>query len=308
MPRPRILLDCDPGHDDAFAILMAGRHSELVGITTVSGNVGLDRTTRNALITGQLLGLDAPVHAGADRPLVKAAEHAEYIHGKTGLDGPRLPPLDREVAGRDAAGFIVDSAGRHDDLWLGAVGPLTNVALALRRDPGLAERLAGIAIMGGGFAFGNTTAAAEFNLWADPEAADVVLRSGARLVLAPLDLTHQFKMDAPRIERIRTIASSASTFAADLLDFFAGTYLEVTGSVGGPLHDPCAVMALSHPELFEREALHVVIELRGEHTRGMTLADRRGPHKSAPANVEVLTRIDDGAAFELLHDTVASYR
>jgi inosine-uridine nucleoside N-ribohydrolase len=308
MTRPRIILDCDPGHDDAFAILMAGRHTEMVGITTVSGNVGLELTTRNALVTCQLLGLDVPVHAGADRPLVKPAEHAENIHGETGLDGPTLPPLNREVAGEDAAGFIIDSARRTDDLWLVAIGPLTNVALALRRDPGLADRLAGISIMGGSLTFGNTTAAAEFNIWADPEAADVVFRSGVRMKMVGLDLTHQFKMDAPRIERIRALGSAASTFAADLLTFFAGSYREVTGSVGGPLHDPCAVMALSHPELFESESLNLVVELRGEHTRGMTLPDRRGSHKSPPANVEAMTRIDDEAAFELLHATVADYR
>ena len=308
MTRPRILLDCDPGHDDAFAILTAGRHCDLLGITTVSGNVGLDLTSRNALIISQLLGLDVPVHRGAERPLVTEAAHAESIHGSSGLDGPTLPPLEREAAGADAAGFIIDSSRRHDDLWLVAVGPLTNVALALRRDPRLARRLAGISIMGGSLGHGNTTAAAEFNIWADPEAADIVFRSGARLKMVGLDLTHQFKMDGPRIERVRSLGTGIATFFADLLSFFAASYERVTGSVGGPLHDPCAVLALTHPELFESSALHVVVELRGQHTRGMTLADLRGPHRTEPANIEVMVSIDAPAAFDILHETVASYR
>lgn len=308
MARPRALLDCDPGHDDAFAILTAGRHCDLVGITTVSGNVDLELTTRNALITCQLLGLDVPVYRGADRPIIAEARHAEAIHGKTGLDGPKLPPLDREATGSDAAGFIIERSRRHHDLWLIAVGPLTNVALALRRDPALAARLAGISIMGGSLGHGNTTAAAEFNIWADPEAADIVFRSGARLKMVGLDLTHQFRMHGPRIERVRALGGPVATFCADLLEFFAARYQQVTGREGGPLHDPCAVLALTHPELFSSDPLHLVVELRGEHTRGMTLADLRGAHRSEAPNVEVMRHIDDAAAFEILHEAVASYR
>ena len=179
-------------------------------MTTVSGNAPLEKTTRNALLTCQLLGLEVAIHAGASRPLIAEPRHAEFIHGASGLDGPALPPLTREPAGSDAAGFIVESASNHSDLWLVATGPLTNVAAALLRDPELADRLAGIAIMGGGSTFGNVTAAAEFNILSDPEAADRVFRSGANLVLADLNLTHQFLLGGSHIDRIRRAGRSRS--------------------------------------------------------------------------------------------------
>ncbi len=307
--KPTIVLDCDPGHDDAIALLIAGRHCELLGVTTVSGNVPLELTTRNALITLQLLGLEVPVHAGAARPLVAEARHAEFIHGDTGLNGPQLPPLERTAAGTDAAGFIIEAARSRDDLWLVASGPLTNVALALRRAPDLSEQLAGIALMGGSTSFGNVTAAAEFNIWADPEAADMVFRSGARLIMAGLDLTHQFTMGAGHIECLRQVGSGAATFAADLLTFFSNAYAEAySGRAEGPLHDPCAVMALTHPELFESQDHHVVVELRGDHTRGMTLTDTRAGRRGEAPNVRVLKRIDADAAFEVLLESAAGYR
>jgi inosine-uridine nucleoside N-ribohydrolase len=308
MTRPAIILDCDPGHDDAIAIIAAARHCDLLGITTVSGNVGLELTTRNALLTCQILGIDAAVHAGAPRPLVAEARHAEFIHGVSGLDGPALPPLIRSRAGDDAVRFIVDTVRSVDDVWLVAVGPLTNVALALRTAPDLVERLAGIAIMGGGLEFGNVTPAAEFNILADPEAADIVFRADLRRVMAPLDLTHQFLMDESAVARIRAVGTETARFAADLLDFYGGSYARAfSGRKAGPLHDPCAVLALTHPELFERSRLHVAVELRGEHTRGMTLADRRGVRSDLTPNTEVLTRIDAAAALELLVEAVGAF-
>lgn len=308
MTRPSIILDCDPGHDDAIAIIAAARHCELLGITTVSGNAGLQQTTRNALITSQILEIDVPVHSGASRPLVAEPRHAEFIHGKSGLDGPRLPALERSVAGSDAVGFIIDTARSRENVWLVAVGPLTNLALALRSAPDIVERLAGISIMGGGIAFGNVTPAAEFNIIADPEAAAVVFGAPLRRIMAPLDLTHQFLLDEAAGARIREIGSSASRFTADLLDFYSSSYAKAfSGRKEGPLHDPCAVFALTHPQLFERVELNVAVELRGEHTRGMTLADRRGVRGDLRPNTEVLTRIDSQAALELLIDTVAAF-
>lgn len=235
MTRPRILLDCDPGHDDAIAILLAARHSELLGVTTVSGNAPLERTTRNALVTLQLAGLDVPVHAGAARPLVERARHAPDIHGASGLGGPELPELTRRAASEEAVRFIVDTVRAHGSqphrdptapLWLVAVGPLTNVALALREAPDLAQRLAGIAIMGGGVGFGNRTMAAEFNIWADPEAAEVVFSSGATLIMCGLNLTHQFMIREADVARIRGLGNPVATFTADLLAFYARAYAE----------------------------------------------------------------------------------
>lgn len=307
--RPTILLDCDPGHDDAIALAVAGAFTRLIGVTTVSGNAPLEKTTRNALLTCQLLGLEVAIHAGASRPLIAEPRHAEFIHGASGLDGPALPPLTREPAGSDAAGFIVESASNHSDLWLVATGPLTNVAAALLRDPKLADRLAGIAIMGGGSTFGNVTAAAEFNILSDPEAADRVFRSGANLVLADLNLTHQFRLGESHIDRIRRLRGPVPTFVADLLTFYSTAYSRAySGRVEGPLHDPTAVLALSHPELFERERRHAVIELRGDHTRGMTVVDSRGGHRGEEANLDLLTRIDAEAAFEVLLAAIHSYR
>ena len=306
MNRPAIILDCDPGHDDAIAILAAARYCDLVGITTVSGNVELEKTTRNALVTCQIAGIAAPVHAGAARPLVAEPRHAQFIHGESGLDGPRLPDLERSTASDDAVRFLVDTVRSRDDLWLVAVGPLTNIALALRSAPDIAERLQGVAIMGGGISFGNVTPAAEFNIYADPEAAKVVFDAPVRRVLAPLDLTHQLLIDEKAIARFRGSGTEAGRFAADMLDYYGDAYARAfSGRKEGPLHDPCAVLALTHPQLFERERLHVTVETRGEHTRGMTLADRRGVRSDLAPNTEVLTRVDAPSALDLLVASVS---
>ena len=189
--RPRIVLDCDPGLDDAIAILTAAHFGDLVGITTVNGNVGIEHTTHNALVTTQVAGLDVPVHRGAARPLIAPTMDAARIHGATGLGDVVLPALGRAVASEDAVAFLCDTARSVDDLHLVAVGPLTNVALALRRDPDLRSRLAGLTIMGGGAHAGNVTPVAEFNVWADPEAAAIVFSEAAPLTMVGLDVTHR---------------------------------------------------------------------------------------------------------------------
>ena len=307
--RPVILLDCDPGHDDAIALLVAARHADLLGVTTVSGNVSLERTTRNALITLQVADVHVPVHAGAARPLVAEPRHAEDIHGETGLAGPTLPQLRRAADGRDGVRFMVDTVRSNPGCWIVATGPLTNVALALRTAPDLSESLAGISVMGGSTGAGNATPAAEFNIWADPEAAHVVLGSGVRLVVADLSLTHQYMVEPSTIARIRKGGGAVAEFTADLMEFFTGAYgRRAGGPPRGPLHDPCAVFALTHPELFASEPMHVAVELTGASTRGMTLADKRNHQSKGEPNVEMLTRIDADAGIELLIDTVASYR
>jgi len=304
-----IILDCDPGHDDALAIAVAGRHTDLLGITTVAGNVPLPLTTRNALAVVAVLGLDVPVHVGSPRPLVAEPRTAEFIHGASGLDGPPLPEVLPEPASRDAVGFIIDAVrARPGQVWLVATGPLSNVALALRAAPDLADQVAGIALMGGGIPWGNVTPAAEFNVLVDPEAADVVFRSGARLIMVGLNVTHQWKIGPAERERIRAAGGRVAGFCADLLDFYGAAYARAfSGVPAGPLHDPIAVLALTHPELFEVTPYHVVIELTGTHTRGMTVADLRGVRRSAPPNVDVLTRIDAEAATALLVETLSAY-
>ena len=308
MSKPKILLDCDPGHDDAVAILFAAKHTELLGITTVSGNVPLELTTRNALLTAQILGLDVPVYEGAAAPLTAVPTHAPDIHGETGLGGPVLPELTKELSGQDAVRFLIDTVRSSEDVWLVPTGPLTNIALAIRQAPDIVSRLKGISLMGGSNFFGNRTPVAEFNILADPEAADIVFRSGARILMSGLNLTHQFAVRRPDIAQIRAMDTSVSTFVADMLEFFAKTYeARYFGNFEGPLHDPCAVMALTHPELFTFEARNVVVELKGEHTRGMTVVDERGVRNDLPKNAEVGLKVKRDEAMKLLLKTIQAY-
>jgi inosine-uridine nucleoside N-ribohydrolase len=306
--RPTILLDCDPGHDDAIALLVAGVRTNLVGVSVVSGNVSLDRTTRNALITCQLLGIDVPVYPGATGPLAAEPRHAEFIHGRSGLDGPKLPVLRAKPAKKGAVQFIIEASNHYPDLWLVATGPLTNVALAMQRDSGLATRLSGIALMGGSSTFGNITSTAEFNISFDPEAADIVFRSGAKIIMAGLNLTHQFLINHDRIERIRNLGGPVALFVSDLLQFYVAAYArEYSGRLEGPLHDPTAVLALTNPELFEYKPKHAIIELCGEHTRGMTVIDARQTHQTLDPNIDLLTSIDNEGAFGVLCEAISTY-
>lgn len=300
--RPTIVLDCDPGHDDAVAIVVAARYTNLLGITTVAGNVPLQRTTRNALVVRELLGIDVPVHSGAARPLVAPLLTGEFVHGTSGLDGADLPEPSRPVDGVDAVEFIVETCRRTEGVWLVPTGPLTNVALALRSAPDLAERLAGISLMGGG-TFGNRTAAAEFNIWADPEAAAIVFGAEVPLVMAGLDVTYQFQATPERIEQVRAIPGRLAALFAELFTFFSANYVDRhdDGAIqGAAVHDPLAVLALTHPSLFTRVPRHVTVETRGEHTRGMTVIDARTLRDRPPANCDVLTGVDADAAFAAL--------
>lgn len=307
--RPRVLLDCDPGHDDAIAIVVAARHTDLVGITTVAGNAPLTSTTHNALAMRDLLGIDVPVHSGASRPLVGEPKHAGHVHGESGLDGADLPAPTTPLDGTDAVQFIVDACHRHDNLWLIPVGPLTNIALALQNDPAIAQRIAGISLMGGG-SFGNRSTMGEFNIWADPEAAQIVFASGAPITMAGLDVTHQFQATPARIERLRVIGGTLATTLADLLVFFSMMYQRNHDEghlEGGAMHDPLAVLALTHPDLFERVDRHVVVETQGEYTRGMTVIDERRLIEREAPNVVVLTRVDAVAAFDVVAEAVAHF-
>jgi inosine-uridine nucleoside N-ribohydrolase len=302
-----IILDCDPGHDDAIAIVVAARHTEIVGITTVAGNAPLERTTRNAIIMRDLLGIDAPVHAGANRPLVVPAVHADYVHGESGMDGADLPEPSGPPASHDAVQFIIDTCRAREGIWLVPTGPLTNIALALRAAPDLAARIAGISLMGGG-SFGNRTAAAEFNLWADPDAAAMVFDYGGPLIMSGLDLTHQFQATPDRIAAVRAIPGRLATVLADLLDFFSGTYRSRHTDMGGAaVHDPCAVLALTHPELFTRHLAYVAVETSGRLTRGMTVIDRRTLLEVPPPTCDVLTGIDADAGFAVIGEAIAHF-
>jgi inosine-uridine nucleoside N-ribohydrolase len=296
-----VLIDCDPGHDDVLAILTASRFADLVGITTVAGNAALEHTTRNALVTCELGGIDVEVHAGAAGPRSGPTRDATHVHGREGLDGVEIPVPTTAPAGDDGPGFIIERARSTPGLWIVAVGPLTNVALALERDPDLPDRIAGISIMGGG-TFGNATAAAEFNIWADPEAADVVFRSRAVIRMCGLDLTHQVCADGEFVARIEQLGTPLGDFVGGLLRFYTQRILELTGTDDlAALHDPCAVLAVTHPQLFEFAKHRVRVELDGTHTRGMTVIDQR----DAKGAIEVAWSIDADPALELIGQAVS---
>ncbi len=316
--RPRILLDCDPGHDDAVAIVAAAAFADVVGIVTVAGNVPLDRTTHNALVMRDLIGLRTPVHSGCGRPLVAPPRHAGFIHGESGLDGAQLPDPTTPVDGTDGVEFIIETCRASEGLWLVPTGPLTNIGTAFRLAPDLPTRVAGVSLMGGG-SFGNRSAVAEFNIWADPEAAAIVFdafdpstqgSSAGPLIMAGLDVTHQFQVTPDRIEMTRALPGRLAAALAGLFDFFTGTYLarhDEGALAGAALHDPLAVMAVTHPHLFESTERHVVVETRGEHTAGMTVIDERRLLERSEANCRVLKTVDADAAFALILDAVAEF-
>jgi inosine-uridine nucleoside N-ribohydrolase len=308
MPRPSIILDCDPGHDDAVAIVVAARHTDLLGITTVAGNAPIERTTYNARVMRELLGLDVEVHSGAERPIVAEPKHAGFVHGASGLDGADLPAPTRVVDGTDAIGFIIETCRSNEGTWLVPVGPLTNIALALRAAPDLHRSIAGISLMGGG-TFGNREPVAEFNVWADPEAAAVVFDSGVPLVMASLDLTHQFVTTPELIARLRALPGRLARVLGDLFVFFADNYISRhdEGLIGAAVHDPLAVMALTHPDLFQRRARNVRVETRGELTRGMTVIDQRTITDRPAANCDMLVAVDADAAWEVVLEAIAAF-
>lgn len=302
-----MIVDCDPGHDDAIALVVAARFADLVGVTTVAGNAPISATTRNARIVLDMIGSSVPLHQGAQRPIVAPPRHAAYVHGESGLDGADLPEPSRPADSTDAVGYIIDACRTTEGLWLVPTGPLTNIALALRAAPDIAERIAGISLMGGG-SFGNRSAAAEFNIWADPEAASVVFGYGRRLIMSGLDVTHRLQATPERIVQVRQIPGRLAAVLADLFDFFSQVYVSRHDNMrGGAVHDPCAVLALTHPTLFTTKDQHVVVETSGEFTRGMTLIDQRGLVERLDPNCTVQWDVDAQAAFDVIVEAIAAF-
>ena len=291
MPTP-ILIDCDPGHDDAIAILLAIASPEvdLIGVTTVGGNSGLENTTRNAL---QVLELarrpDIPVAAGAAHPLSVPLHTQDHVHGATGLDGPDLPePTSREVQ-THAVDFIAETVASSDEpVTLIPTGPLTNVALLLRRHPDIAGQLDRIVLMGGGMAESNVTPAAEFNIWADPEAADEVFSAGLDVTMVGLDVTHQALLGPADIDRS---AGNSARVVAEFLDFFGHFHRDVYGLEASPIHDAVAVAHVIWPDLLEVDEFDVAIETVSPLTRGRTVVDLNRVTGREP-NTKVAVGID----------------
>lgn len=305
----KVIIDTDPGQDDAVAILLAlaSPEIELLGIVAVAGNVPLALTEVNARKICELAGRpDVPVYAGAVRPMVRDLVTAEHVHGKTGLDGPDLPAPTMPLQAQHGVDFLIETVMAEDDVTLAVLGPMTNVALALTREPRLAERLKGIVAMGGGlFEGGNITPAAEFNIYVDPHAADVVFRSGVPITLLPLDLTHTCLTTRARVAAFRAMGTRVGTAVAELLDFFERFDEQKYGQEGGPLHDPNVIAWLIAPELYAGRKINVEIETRSELTMGMTVADWWRV-TDRPENCLYLREVDAEGFYTLLTERIAA--
>ena len=302
--KPKIILDCDPGVDDAIAIITACRWTEIVGITSVSGNVSVEHTTSNALKMKELLNIEAPIHIGAARPIASEPFHASHVHGQTGLGNTDLPEPDGTADSDDAVTFILEKTREEEGIHLIPIGPLTNIALAIKADPSLVNRVTSITLMGGGAGIGNVTSAAEFNIFADPEAADLVFRSGAPLNMLGLNLTHQVLMGTVHADYCYALNTPVGKTAGDLLNFNGRTHGTEKGANLGAMHDPCAVLAVTHPDLFTSKLRSVVVELEGSHTRGQTLVDER-EWVETEKNCNVYYEVDSEKVIELILQAVS---
>lgn len=306
----KIILDCDPGHDDAIAILFAGHHPqiELLAITTVAGNQSVDKTTLNALKVCSLAGLHSiPIARGMERPLVVPAQHAANIHGESGLDGPDIPTPDIEPINKHAVDLIIELLlNSEGDITLVPTGPLTNIAMAMRREPAILPKIRGISLMGGAIGIGNVTPAAEFNIYADPHAAAIVFACGRPITMCPLEVTHQALATESVTRRLRAANRPVPTLAAELLDFFTETYCKVFGFSAAPVHDPCAVAAVIDPTLIKSKPLRVEIELAGQWTRGKTVCDMYNVLGNTP-NATVGNGLEVERFWDMVIETLLSY-
>ncbi len=285
MDRKKIILDCDPGHDDAVAIMLAGRSPkiDLLGVTVVAGNQTLDNTQRNALNVVQCLGLDVPVYAGCGQPMVRDKITAGDIHGKTGLDGPVFEPLTRKLEPEHAVTYIVNTLmASEDPITMVTTGPMTNLAMAMRMEPRIVEKIERIVLMGGAYTNGNVTPAAEFNIIADADAASVCFRSGRPITMVGLDVTRKALCYPSIVERMEKVNNKASKLFVDLMRHFCKSQKEVFGWEGGPLHDPITVAYLIDPTVLTTKPMFAEIDIRGTQSYGRTNCDYFGYLKKEP--------------------------
>lgn len=303
----KIILDCDPGHDDAIAMLLAwgNPNIDLLAVTTVAGNQTLEKVTTNARALARVGNITSvPFAAGADRPLVAPQLIPEEIHGESGLDGPRLPEAGVELEKQHAIELIAQVIEREapGTVTLVPTGALTNIALFARTYPHLVERVAGVTLMGGGHHTGNMTPAAEFNILADPEAAKIVFEAAWPVTMVGLDVTHKVLAVPERMEQIRAVGTDVAQFIAELVEFFGAAYMDLRRYPGPPLHDPLAVAAVADPQVLTTVAAPVAVETQGEFTRGMTVVDLRrtwgAQHQTAdrPGDPSAIGTHDDYAA------------
>lgn len=300
-----LIIDTDPGQDDCIAILLALASPELqvLGLTTVAGNVAAPLTARNALRICELAKRsDLPVFAGCERPLLNQPYHSPEIHGESGLDGAHLPEPRMKLRPQHAVDWLVETLMARGDraTIIAAIAPLTNIAMALRREPKIANKIAKLVVMGGSLrAGGNMTPAAEFNVFVDPHAAAIVFDSGIEIALFPLDVTWKIRARPEHVDRLRASKSAAARTVADLMDFYLGTEAMAEGGLGAPLHDACTIAWLLDPTLFRGSRLAIRVETGSPLTLGMTVPDWRGLW-GGPANVEAFEEADAPRIFDLL--------
>lgn len=304
----KIILDCDPGHDDAIALLLAhgNPNIDLVAVTTVHGNQTLEKVTRNALAVAAVAGITGvPFAAGAHRPLVRTVEVAEAIHGDSGMDGPSLPDPTFDIDSRHAVDLIIDVVMNNEPntITLVPTGALTNIALAVRKEPRIAQRVKEIVLLGGGYHGGNWTAAAEFNILIDPEAAHIVFNEKWKLTMVGIDVTHHAIATPDVVSAIAAVGTKPAQFVLELLEFFGETYRESQGFEYPPVHDPCAVALVIDPSLMNVVRVPIDIELTGTLTLGMTVADFRA---EAPEDctTHAATTIDSERFWKLIVDAL----
>jgi purine nucleosidase len=307
MTPTKIILDCDPGHDDALAIMLADGNDalDLLAVTTVSGNQDLQKVTYNARVVATVIGMhDVPIAAGADQPLIHRPVYADDIHGESGLGGPVLPEPTVPLDPRHAVDLIIEliMGSEPGEITLIGVGPATNLALALRREPAIARRVREVVLMGGAFTRGNVTPAAEFNVYADPHAAAAVLQAPWRVTLIGLDLTHQATATPDIRAKIAGIGTRPARFTSELLSFFATAYEKDQDMPDPPIHDPCAVAYVIDPKVMSTRRAHVAVELTGAHTTGMTVIDFT--ERSGPRDTAVATTLDRNRFWELMTGSI----
>ncbi len=309
IPRP-IIIDTDPGQDDAIAILaaLASPELEVLGVTAVAGNVPLDLTARNALILVELSGRpDVPVFAGCDRPLRRDLVTAEHVHGKTGIDGADLPDPVAPLQPQHAVDWMIETllAAGEREITVCPVGPMTNVATVLETAPEAAKHIREIVCMGGGFfGGGNTTPTAEFNVFVDPDAAQIVLHCGAPVTMLPLDVTHKALMTDAWINQVRGLGTRTGAAAAGMLDFYERYDVDKYGTTGGPLHDPNVIAYLLRPDLYDGRHCNVEVETQSPLTMGMTVVDWWDV-TDRPPNCQFITEVDSSGFYALLLDLLA---
>lgn len=310
MKKRKIIIDCDPGHDDAIAIMMAASNPklDLLGITIVAGNQTLEKTCRNGLNVCQALNIKVPVYAGMSLPMVREQVVAANVHGETGLDGPVFEPLKIKAESKHAITYLIETLMASDgDITLVPVGPLSNIAMAMRIEPRIIPKIPEIVLMGGAYLIGNTTPSAEFNIFADPEAAHVVFTSGVPIVMMGLDLTNQTVCTEDVIARMEAIGNRASVLFCDIMRFVLKTQNVEFGLAGGPLHDATCIAYLVEPSRFETKPMYVAIDIKSELCYGRTVCDVLDVLKK-PHNTKVGISIDVNAFWNMVESSIKYYQ